>query len=157
MIDLINFCVKFPSSQITPLPRKKTLSFPVGATYYGESEAAPKPRDYTLNIPQQTYFLVPAPAPGKNRLVSQNVGNYGAEAPRYIDHYPTKPLQSQYAPVYDQEGAEEYHVGAPYEEEEMMPVEPPKEQKKRRKTRKQKKQKAAETESEDSTNSPFES
>lgn len=110
-----------------------------------------------MNLPQQTYYLVPGPAPGNNRLVPANVGNYGdgPEAPQYIDHYPTKSLQSQFAPAYnDYEGGVEHHVGA--EEEEMMPVEPPKE-KKRRRSRKQKKHKSVEADLENTTKTAFES
>lgn len=135
------------------LPRQKSLEFPNGGTYYSSGGATPKPVDYTLNIPQQTYYYVPGPVPGQNRLVAAPNGVYDPE----MSQYPSKSLEAQYAPSSMTMG-QGYHGGemmmgnADYEdqghggqvrylneEEEEDQTPPPKEKKKRRKARKEKK------------------
>lgn len=128
------------------------MEFPNGATYYGTGQQ--KPVDYTLNIPQTTYYLVPGPVPGQNKLVMAPQGTYAPED----EQNPTTSLGAQFAPGITNEDwpADEQHgpvmnIGgnydhqmvshggyAPYEGEEEQ-TEPPKPMKKRRKNRKQKK------------------
>lgn len=138
------------------------MEFPNGGTYYsnGGGASSSKPVDYTLNIPQQTYYYVPGPVPGQNRLVAAPNGVYDPE----MSQYPSKSLEAQYAPSsmtmdqgyhggemsmghgdYEAQG-QEGQVRYLNEEEEEDQTPPPKEKKKRRKARKEKKVHATEDE-----------
>lgn len=145
------------------LPRQQTMEFPTGSTYYNTGDNQ-KPMDYTLNLPQQTFYFVPGPVPGQNKLVAAPHGNYDQE-PAMMDSQAVSPsLNAQYAPVampamtgmehMDHHAAPVMMPGGgyggypmypggdgghvqylPYPEEEQ-PVAPPKEKRKRRKSKK---------------------
>lgn len=122
------------------------MEFPNGNTYYGGEQ---EPVEFTLDLPQQTYYLVPGPG-GKNKLVRAPQGSY---LPNPDDQNPSTSLEARYAPsITDQDWPAEgngnhqmvmAHGGYnPYAEAEEEQTEAPRPSKKRRKNRKQKKQQA---------------